>query len=222
MESHLINILSRTSNRPKAFGVFMDSLMPQTYKNVRLIVSADDANSFDYCSLKIRNSQIANQIIQPKRTERDPNKKLDMGYAFKLYHAPYNLYENLNIDKVEQGFVMYLDDDDKFSRPDALQIIANNITSEDDLIMWKVNLVQAGKIVPEPDYFGKQPVCGRVSGIGFSFHSKWKDYAVWDEFSCCDFRVIYRLFNIIPRIVLIDEVLTETQGIGNGNRIDIG
>ncbi len=220
MDSPLINILSRTSNRPKAFSVFLESLLTQTYDEVRLIISADDDKSYKYCRKQIPSFYPA-EIIRPKRVERDPNKILQIvGYNVQyLYHAPYNLYENDLAAQVEQGFILHADDDDKFTRPDSLQIINDNIKSPDDLIMWKVNV--QGRIIPEPDYFGKPPVPTHVSGIGFAFHSKYKDYAVWDEFSCCDYRVINRLWNIIPNKIYIDAVLTQTQSIGQGNREDI-
>lgn len=220
MDSPLINILSRTSNRPKAFSVFLESLLTQTYDEVRLIISTDDDKSYKYCRKKIP-SFFPAQIIRLSRTERNPNKTLRLnGYNVQfLYHAPYNLYENELGKEVEQGFMMHLDDDDKFTRPDSLQIIGSSITSPDDLIMWKVNV--QGRIIPEPDHFGIKPTPTHISGIGFAYHSKYKEYAYWDEFSCCDFRVISRLWNIIPNKIYIDSVLTQTQSIGQGNREDV-
>lgn len=220
---YLINILCRTANRPKAFKVFVKSLAEQTYPEKRLIVSADDDKSFKYCRKILSDNffTVPSEIVRLQRTERNPNKTLRLdGYPVSfLYHAPYNLYENPLADKVDDGYMMYLDDDDKFCRPDSLECIASIISSPDDLIMWKVNV--QGRIIPEPDHFGCAPKPTHVSGIGFAFHSKYKDYAVWDEFSCCDYRVIKRLWDAIPNKVYIDSVLTQTQTIGQGNREDI-
>jgi hypothetical protein len=221
----MMNILMRTSGRPNAFKACIDSIVSQSYRDFRLVISVDDAASWEYAR-RIAPEDATIVSLEP-RVERDPNKK-QSHMGLELYHAPYNLYENRLIAEVKDGFVMYLDDDDKLSDGDALGAIAAACVDVDAFVMWRVLIradgaagANAPGVVPDDEHFGKEPTICHVSGIGFAFHAKYRHLAVWDELSCCDYRVAKRLWDEIPRKVFVDRVLTETQSVGRGIRNDI-
>jgi hypothetical protein len=221
----MINILIRTSGRPNAFKTCIDSIVTQSYRDFRLVISVDDAASGAYAR-RIAPEDATIVVIAP-RVERDPSKdQSHMGLA--LYHAPYNLYQNRLIAEVEDGFVMYLDDDDKLADGDSLGAIAAACVDVDAFVLWRVLIrsdgaagASAPRVVPDDEHFGKEPTICHVSTIGFAFHAKYRHVAVWDELSCGDYRVAKKLWAEIPRKVFIDRVLTETQSVGRGTRNDI-
>lgn len=188
----LINILTRTHNRQKQFNVCRDSIKNQTYTNINHIVGSDvNCDYCDYYSLTPKN------ITYPV-PERGG------------YPAPWNLHLNELNMLVKDGWIMYLDDDDKFTDNDALKIIINNIADENELILWKVNI--NGRIVPSNDRLGLV-IAGDISGIGFMFHSKHLPVD-WGSWSFGDYRVIKSLSEKL-KIKVIDKILTETQGRPN-------
>lgn len=112
-------------------------------------------------------------------------------------------------------WVIFLDDDDTFTTPEALTIIREHTANENNLILWRVNI--GGHIIPDkvPKVPGKP---GDVTGIGFCVHIKnWID---WPGVPSGDFEVI-REYHKKLNPVWINEVLTAAQrGPGLGLRID--
>lgn len=201
----LINVLTRTSGRPRFFVDCKKSIEDQTYKNVQQIISIDDNDSLHYV-------EGLNYIKVPKQK---PKSKTFPGVGY----ATHNLYLNNLNKQVKDGWIMYLDDDDEFKQQDALEIIANQITSEDDLVIWRVD--HKVKIIPEDSYWGKTPQYHHISMPGFMYHSKYKDQAIFDDLSWADYKVISDLYKIIPNKIWIDKVLTGVQqGRGRGKRKD--
>jgi len=200
-----INVLTRTSGRPKFFMDCKKSIDEQTHKNVNQIISIDDPSSMHYV-------QNLNFI---KVSKRKPFSKVPPGVGY----ATHNLYLNNLQDKVEDGWIMYLDDDDHFKKNTALEIIIKRITSEDDLLIWRVD--HKVKLIPEDVYWGKDPQYHHISMPGFMFHSKYKSHAIFDDLSWADYKVVSNLYKIIPNKIWIDEVLTGVQqGRGRGKRND--
>ena len=192
-KNELINIITRTHNRPKHYKVCKESIQSQTYKNINHIVGSDvDCNYCDYIKLEL-------QEVQPK-----PD-------YLASYPAPWNLHLNTLNTYIKDGWVMYLDDDDKFVNSDALDIIVNNIENEDQLILWRVDI--NGMIVPNSQGFGKIEA-GNISGIGFMFHSKHLPVD-WGSWNFGDYRVITQLAAKKLQQKWINLVLTQTQGSPN-------
>ena len=138
----------------------------------------------------------------PPRTSRRSTRK--------VYPAPYNLHLNTLADNVTDGWIVYLDDDDVFTRPDSLSTIAAHMTNEGRLLLWKVQFPD-GVTIPEDQFFGQPPRVCHISGIGFAFHTSHRTHAVWDAWSCSDYRVVSRLWEAVPEKVWIDDVLTGLQ-----------
>ena len=186
------NILTRT-HRSKFFKVLETNLNFQTYKNFTHIIGIDDAKYKTYTS-----------HLSPVLLEKKV-KGVDGTF-------PYNLYLNELYKNVKDGWILFLDDDDQFYRPDALNILRARIEDhgEDALYLWKVWFPDYKAVIPRK-CFAKEPVRCDISGIGFCFHSKSIKEAQWDENKESDYRVIKKLFDYLPKTVWVDLILTELQ-----------
>lgn len=187
----MFTILTRTSNRPKAYARCRQSVHVQIMPFYHII--SKDSEEDDYVEFDVLTIW--------------PEKNRDRGC---------NLYFNEMRRWIPQThpWVIFLDDDDTFTRPDALDIISKNITSENDLILWRVNI--NGQIIPDSIPGRIEP--GQVTGIGFCVHVRhWID---WQAIPAGDFDVISKYAERLNP-VWIDAVLTATQGKpGLGRRID--
>ena len=181
----VLNILTRTYKRPVSFRECRASVLSQTYDNINHIVGSAIKCSYypDAILFKI-----------PKTTKRSVNL-----YMYKL------------AEKVNSGWIMYLDDDDKFMSETSVREIMSEIDHDDQLLLWRVKI---GKIiVPCDEYFGRTIKQGHISGIGFAFHSKHLP-APWDAGHASDHRVIKHFADFLE-VKWIDKVLTRTQGSRN-------
>ena len=196
-EDVLVNIITRTHNRPKNFKVCKDSINNQSHENINHIIGSDV--ECDYCEyIKLELSDVVSE-------------KPDIG----TYPAPWNLHLNELNKHVKDGWVMYLDDDDVFTSKDALKIIASNIDNEDQILLWKVSI--NGWIVPSEEAFGRVISPGNISGIGFMFHIKHLPVD-WGSWSYGDYRVLRELSKKLKQ-KWINLILTQTQGEPNhGNQ----
>ena len=190
----LVNVITRTHNRPKYFKVCRDSILNQSYTNINHIVGSDTQCDYYPDAIKL--------VLQEGTSIRPDN--------LASYPAPWNLHINELHKYVKEGWIMYLDDDDKFANSNALQIIVNNIENENKMIMWRVDINST--IVPDNQHFGRiEP--GNISGIGFMFHSKHLpvDWVAWNF---GDYRVMSKLAEKLQQ-KWINLVLTQTQGRPN-------
>ena len=92
-----INILIRTSNRPTCFSNCLKSILKQKYSNYKIYICYDDVKSLDYLKEYKDNPIIEYFFIFNSSKER----------------YKYNLYCNRLKSKVEDGYILYLDDDDE-------------------------------------------------------------------------------------------------------------
>lgn len=208
-------ILTRTSGRPHFFQRCCASLNQQTYKNFKHLVCTDDRQSLAY---------IRDLGIEPILVNKiDKNVKI----SNPIMSSPYNLYLNHLYNYVDDGFVIFLDDDDEFESEKSLETIAYALNSSkgpiDTLLFWKVAFSN-GLILPK--IFDNNFLRPRnVSGIGFAFHSKYIFSALWDEFKECDFRVAHKLSLVVPNKLSLNSVMTKIQrasGMGGfGSKDDL-
>ena len=205
----MFNILTRTNSRPKYFFLCSNSIKEQNYEGtINHYVSVDDPKTMEYLEL-YRNTLKTINVERKQKTQ--PNS------------FPYNNYLNEMLSKIEDGWIMILDDDDKFIKNDALRIIMEKIKNCDDediLILWKVKI--GSRICPSSGFFGKSIRRGDISNIGFAFHSKHKDKAFWPDVRGGDFKCIETLSKKL-KVIWIDDILTCTNSnAGNfGNQRDI-
>ena len=207
----MINILTRTSNRPKEFSNLIDNLESQNCTLFNHIVVVDNKTSFEY----VKNHKIQNL----HEVEKD---ELIKNYEFKDPKtgpfAPYNLYMNVLQEKVIDGWIMYLDDDDLFMDENSLSTIVNEIekSDEDTMLIWAMKFSN-GFVVPKKNDIRNGPVKNFIGSPCFAFHSKYKDHAIWDYWKCSDYRVAKKLFNVIPKKKYINKILIYVPNSGGGN-----
>lgn len=185
----MFSILTRTSNRPNLFRKCLESVKGQTLPAWH-IVSTDDVNDTYPCG-----DEIVPVMHEP-------------GRGHNLYLNTMRLYV-----PASHPFVIFLDDDDRFSRPDALEIIRDAIFTANSLVLWRVQMPD-GRIIPDRE---GPPVFGEITGIGCAFHVK--HWVNWQNVPGSDFLVIQELYHKL-KPVWIDTVLTEMMQIGGGQRQD--
>ena len=113
------------------------------------------------------------------------------------------------LEKVNDGWIMFLDDDDMFYSKQALEIIAKNLYTENDILFWKVKL---GNNIIYPKNINNITQFN-ISGEGFIFNHKFKNNAKWDNKRSGDFRFITDLLentNSFNRR-FIDTIICGTQ-----------
>jgi len=173
----VINILTRTSKRPEAFQQCYRSILSQTYRKINWIVSVHDDESFEYASKLCKN------VIRVEEKEHRSE--------YKNRHEPYNSYINNLLEAVEDGYIMFLDDDDYFTSPTSLEKVVPHL-EEDKLLTWLV--MCQGNLIPDEGAL-KAPVLipTMITASSFMFHSKHKWAAKWDSVKGADYRCVQRL-----------------------------
>ena len=223
MEQPLINIITRTRNRPGFFKVCVDSLNLQSYKNVHHIVTYQVDKDLEYINkYKFKNTTLVKvpNILKDKTlsTTIEGNH---------LNHSPYNEFLNLAHKSIEKGWVMYLDDDDILTYSNTLEKLISNINQYDidTKHMWKVQF--PGYTIPNnlmfTKYLNGEPlkIC-QISMIGLLYHSKHLDKVNFHKWACGDFFAFQSLDKNLPKRNMINHPLTRIQTTpGNGFINDI-
>ncbi len=164
------NILIRNTYRPNMFKECIESVQEQTHiipilgNNVRIICCYDDKRSSKYLK------KYKNMFKNINLLEIVPNKSNTL--------QEYNLYCNNLMDKVKDGWILFLNDDNQFLNKHTLSKISKNIDNEDDIIFWSIPLGDAkknnvyAKMLKNIDLnTGKQMTCDAWK-TGFCVHSK--------------------------------------------------
>lgn len=208
-----INILTRTSNRPLGFKKCHTSITSQSYKNIKHIVSYDCPEDLGY--LNHYNIEIVKveKSMAPKET---PIGLRDFKY--------YNLYCNDLLNKVSDGWIMFLDDDDMLSNSSVIKKIVRHIkkADEDTLFIWQSQFPN-GHVIPSHKTFKEEKIkLQHIDTACFIFHSKYKHLAKWDCWWAADYRFIKQLSQVIPNQKWIQKAFTRKNNFGDqGNRNDI-
>ncbi len=98
------------------------------------------------------------------------------------------------VSHIEDGWIMVLDDDDKFYKNDSLKILKKHINenNEDTMFIWRVRV--GARLIPSDLNFEKRQIKrADICNIGFMIHSKHKDKLVWKNIRAGDFKVIEEL-----------------------------
>lgn len=214
-----INVLTRTSNRPYGFSRCRESVLNQTHKDITHIVSYDNPDDLEYLNTyeeirKVRVDQ-AQLLADWKEDGRNPTEIPAGGAPF----SPHNLYCNVLLDSVEDGWIMFLDDDDTLCNPKAFEEIISHIKNEDSLVYWQMRFPDGGLSTTQTFARGTPVLCD-IGSPCFMFHSKWKNYSWWDQWKCCDFRFVSRLHRNIPNKEWILKPYVQVGGFGLGKRED--
>lgn len=186
-----INILIRTSNRPEYFDICIKSILEQKYTNYRIIICYDKDESLVYLNEYKENCKVEIYPIQIDSSEK---------YKF-------NLYCNFLMEQVKEGWIMFLDDDDKLSHDNVFNIINSNILDENELLVW--NFFRPDKLIfPENT---NNILLGQIDTCSFCFHSKFQNAEKWGDKQFGDFAFFSKLVkNNSFKIKFIDNILTAT------------
>lgn len=214
MSNILINILTRTSGRPKGFKVALDSVRSQTYKNINHIVATDDTESEYYLQSEKVNYLFFNRDDFLKKIPPNPP-------SIGKRKLPHNLYFNEMVKHVQEGWIIYLDDDDKLSSNTIIEELVEQIKPTDDLLLWKVKFPShliKGSILPPKE---GPPKPGQIDGHCHGVNARCKDKIKWPGWSYGDFHVINKLYHEIENKRWLDLILVEKSQHGGGRRQDI-
>lgn len=210
-----INVLTRTSNRPNGFKQCYDSVRQQTYPNVRHYVSYDNEETFNY---------ISGFDVIPVAVIKESNQEKSRVDSEGNLYAPYNLYCNDLLEQVHEGWIMFLDDDDRLFHDGVLNAIVELISksNEDTLYVGRMRFPN-GKLTPSKEAMECEVI--RLNDIGSPcvvFHSKYKDEARWDDYKRSDYRFIKQLETKISNIHFTNQIFAQINNFGDfGRQTDV-
>lgn len=213
MNKPQINILTRTSNRKNGFKVCAMSVKGQSYDNILHIVCYDNVDDLGYIDLyDVQKVKVDRQWLIDNDTEEKSND----------WHSPHNLYCNVLMDQVKDGYIMFLDDDDMLISDGAIERIVENIVDEDTILIWRMRCFN-GSLLPSDEYFSNEDLrLGNIGSPCFLFHCKWKDYFRWDAYKCGDFRFLEKLYGKIPKHKWVNEPFVQLNNEGSfGGKLDL-
>lgn len=171
VQSPLINILTRTSDgRKDLFTRCIQSVKAQTYKNIRIIVSADSTESLNYAAPILAASSLnwhLHQVV-PKP---------------KPFY--WNLYCNDLKSLVTDGWFFYLDSDDYLVDRFAVERIVKKLPQKGGLIC---QFLRNGSPKPNQTLFRRQAIIrGGIGGSCILLQAHHKQVAHWQARKAADF-----------------------------------
>jgi hypothetical protein len=203
-----INILVRTSGRKRYFEECIKSIQEQNYDNYNIWLSIDNGDKYPipYPAYQVYINSEEIKILKERNH--------DDGVVFH-----YNHYINILQNHVNNGLIMYLDDDDKLMDNNTFNKIASEYKKGNELIFWKAKV--GARTLPPDELWKQEPKLFNISGIGYAFDSKYKEFAWWRPFKRADYHCAKSLYNNIQNKGWIKEILASTQnGSHAGMRID--
>ena len=186
-----LNILIRTSERPQYFEKCIQSILQQEYENYHVYVSYDNMKSLNYLQ-KYEN--------HPKITYFYVNIASKEKYKF-------NLYCNLLLDRVNDGYIMFLDDDDIYLGNRVFEIINQELKNH-LLLCWK--FLRPDKLI-YPKNIQSDIRLGEVDTSCVCFHVSLKKFSKWNDQQYGDFHFYKPIFKNNQSKKFIDFTLSATQ-----------
>jgi glycosyltransferase involved in cell wall biosynthesis len=206
-----LNILTRTANRPAFFGKCVESIKKQSIYNEDRIVHI----------IGVEDDEEATKEYAQKDIEFDKTKLVTYKNLWRYGDRHYNIYMNELHNHVEEGWVMYLDDDDWFVDNDAAKKILAKAgeVGEGTMVLWRVG--SGDESYPKTS-FGITPVFKDLCSCGVAFHSSHAHECKWEPKMGGDFSGIKKLIDSGMKVVWLDETLTAMQaGPGLGLQKDL-
>ena len=168
-----INILTRTSNRPIGFKFTYLSIKEQSYSNIHHIVAYDNKEDLPYLDdLKIELVDVTQMNMADNYPKTDSEGNL---------FAPYNLYCNSLLDTVEDGWILFLDDDDSLYHSKVIKElvdIINDDYSTDNIFIWQMRYPD-GRVLPANNQVDQRIIKKNYIGSPcYIFHSSYVNAAL--------------------------------------------
>lgn len=202
------NILTRVS-RPKYFEVCKNSVINQSYKHFQHLLTVDNV---DIEGIKVTTHKVAGETF------------------------PANHHINTLLDHVEDGFIIYLDDDDVFFAPDSLEILSQHLTSANDLLICKTLIPKYRKKIDLKSYNPDDCIIlprqyplkveewkgGWPEVISKNFVHHAKNKVTWKPIRGGDYQAFRELWQRPKNVIYLDKIITAMQvGINSGSRADL-
>jgi hypothetical protein len=184
----IIYILTRTCDRPQLFKSCVNSILNQHYPNLRHIVSYDNLTSYQYIKQYPHIHQMVD--LTPYKSKIHPNLYLDYLYDHILKQPP--------------GWVLVLDDDDKFMTDHALNHVKQYLVDFKTIIIWM--LYRADKFIYPQDH--SAPVVGEIGSCCYLYHTSTIHKGHWGGNAIGDFTFFRYLFHHVAKHQYIDLPLT--------------
>lgn len=210
-KSNQLTIITRTSARPTRFLKLVQSIATQTYPNIHHLVLCDNSKAFEYATRILKNNQRCPFTVHMVQ-------KSSQARAF------YNLYLNKGIELVEDGYILFVDDDDHLVNATCIAEFWNHPKPDDGFYI--VQFLRGTKPKPNPTLFpnhhcqagdtsGIRP--GRIGGSCIIFTAQHAINAHWDDQLASDFRFIMQLakknsFTFIP-VKIVQATPTGNKGV---------
>ena len=121
------------------------------------------------------------------------------------------------IDQIDGDYVLMLDDDDRLTRPDAVEVLKRVTHSTPDIIIFR-GLHGHHGILPTDEVWGNKPKGTQISGQDFITRADvWKAHVGAMDGRMGDYAFLQSLWPNAESVVWLDELLVEQQSIGGGN-----
>lgn len=182
----LINLLIRTSYRPVLFKRLLDSIYNQTHKNINIVVSYDDERALSYIPEEINKIRVYKDLSKP-------------------YF--YDEYCNDLKSQVDNGFFMFIDDDEVLASNDCLEKLCIALKNHYGVIC---QFSRNGRLKPSNELINGRLI--RRSKIGMPcivLHHSCKNIADFDgSVSAADFNWIKAItkkvkLNFVPLVIAL-------------------
>ncbi len=195
----VLNVLTRTCNRPNRFRRCRESVLAQKWGGtVRQFVSIDRPCTYAEGDVIIpATGNIAPEIPSEHVRHRD---------------APYNLYVNDLLAAVRGGWVLVLDDDDELLTTDAFSKLEPYMADENNMIVFKFAMGSGDgrKRFAMPHSFERGLIINDTPCSCYIYSSRHKELGVWHGKYSGDFYAAQNLASKL-NIVWVDEVIAGTQ-----------
>lgn len=191
-----LNLLIRTSSRPKQFKRCLNSVRNQSHKDIDLHVSADNLKTIAYVKNEGLNS-------------------ISVSKTSSLTHtAPYNLYLNNLMQCVSDGWVMFLDDDDMLIDKNTVKRICDQLKNEDTLYIFRMQWPD-GRIIPSDfNHKSKNIECRDIGMPNFVFHYKHIGKTWFEPYKTGDYRFIEQFQHHFNSVEFVDIITVQTGNSG--------
>jgi glycosyltransferase involved in cell wall biosynthesis len=195
----VLNVLTRTSDRPNRFRRCRESLEAQEWSgHIRHVVSVDRPCTYVEADTVVpATGRISPEVPDNHRHHRD---------------APYNLFVNDLLSAVTDGWILVLDDDDELLDPEALCKLEPHMGDEDNMVVFKFAMGdgRGKRDFVMPKAHGKALVPNDVPCSCYIYHSKHREVGMWHGKYSGDYFAASNLAKKL-NIVWVDEVLAGTQ-----------
>lgn len=190
-EEKIINVLIRTSNRPENFKRCIKSVLEQKYKNYKVLVCHDKIESLNYLNKYKDNDKIEYFPVITESNEK---------YRF-------NIYCNQLLNKVKEGYVVFLDDDDMFCHDKVFNVL-NYCMDDESLLIWK--FFRPDKLIFPSSL--KSINLGEIDTSSFCCNIKNYQNCKWGDGKNGDYCFINQVMEKnIPKTKFLNKILTKTQ-----------